>query len=291
MKKRVGIIYSGQTRSNALNPNYTYDNIILESTFKYLLNDEFKEKYDYDIFFSVDMIDCDKAKLVFGDHLKNIHILENDWYLNSIEQLPMPYDYFKEKYSKINFMGCESYINGLYQYYRMYCSYNLLKNYQNQTNTTYDYLIRIRPDALLMQDTMQLFNILESTNRQIIIEHEQLCIMKYKLEDIFKLVEKYGEYNEHINNKYNIYASFLSKSGKLYPNNVMCFCPEKQFTDHIYHTILSKNMNFNDSFFGMVYPSFNLLYRGNSKYAHIDDDHPIYTNSDYVWEPFTKITL
>jgi hypothetical protein len=71
----------------------------------------------------------------------------------------------------------------------------------------------------------------------------------------------------------------------------MCFCPEKQFTDHVYHTILSKNMDFHESFFGIIYPSFNLLYRGYNKYGHMDDNHPIYTNPDYVWEPFTKITL
>jgi hypothetical protein len=173
----------------------------------------------------------------------------------------------------------------------MYCCYNLLKNYQKQTNASYDYLIRIRPDSLLMQDVMLLFDMLENTNLQFITDHDHFFILKNILEDVFKLVEKYGIYNDHINNKYNIYASFLSKNGILYHNNVMCFCPEKQFTDHVYYTILSKNMDFNESFFGMIYPSFQILYRGCGKYAHIDDNHPIYTNPDYVWEPFSKITL
>ena len=72
MKKRVGIIYSGQMRTNSLNPDYTNDNIILEATQKYFLNDEFKNKYDYDVFFSVDIINEEKAKEYFGDNLKNM---------------------------------------------------------------------------------------------------------------------------------------------------------------------------------------------------------------------------
>ena len=291
MKKRVGIIYFGQMRANSLNPNYACDNKILDSTFKYLLNNEFNKKYDYDIFFSTDIIDVEKAKETFGEHLKNINITETTSYLNPIEYLVLPYENFKEKYLKTNFMGCDTHVHILYSYYRMYCCYNLLKNHQKQTGATYDYLIKIRPDSLLMQDTMPLFNILETTNKQIIMEHAHFAIMKYELEDIFKLIEKYGIYNESISIRYNLYASFLSRTNNFGYDNVMIFSPEKQFTDHIYYTILSKNMDFNESFLGLVYPSFQILYRGNSKYAHINDDHPIYTNPDYVWEPFTKITL
>jgi hypothetical protein len=50
MKKRVGILFSGQIRSNSLNPNYNNDNIILDSISQYFLNNQFKEKYNYDVF-------------------------------------------------------------------------------------------------------------------------------------------------------------------------------------------------------------------------------------------------
>ena len=289
MKKKLGILFSGQMRPNSLNPNYCNDNIILESISKYLLNDEFKNKYDYDIFFSVDVIDFDKTRGFFGENLKNIHITESNTYLHDIESDILPYTYFHENYLKINFKDCNNHIHALYQYYRMYSVYNLLKNYQEKNNIKYDYLVRIRPDIRIMQDIMPMFNILEQTNKQIITEHEQLFILKYELEDIFKLIECYGNYQEPMYLK-NIY-SYLTRGVNLEPYNIMCFCPEKQFTDHVYHIIKSKNMEFSDTFYGITYPSFNLLYRGNNKYGHIDDFHPIHYTPDFNWIPITNIVL
>ena len=66
MKKRVGILFSGQIRSNSLNPNYNNDNIILDSISQYFLNSQFKEKYNYDVFISTDNIDVERAKSYFG---------------------------------------------------------------------------------------------------------------------------------------------------------------------------------------------------------------------------------
>jgi hypothetical protein len=65
IKKRVAIIYSGQMRTNTLSDNYTSDNIILEATTKYFLNKTFKENYDYDIFFSVDNMNIEKAIIIW----------------------------------------------------------------------------------------------------------------------------------------------------------------------------------------------------------------------------------
>ena len=113
------------------------------------------------------------------------------------------------------------------------------------------------------------------------------------MKSIFEASEKLGEYNEDIMLRFNIYISCLSKTNSFNSNTntEMLFCPEKQFIDHIYYTILSKNMNFNESFLGLVYSSYTIIYRGNGRYAYMDDNHPIHTNPDYIWEPFTKITL
>ena len=40
MKKRVGILFSGQIRANSLNPNYNNDDIILNSISQYFLNSQ-----------------------------------------------------------------------------------------------------------------------------------------------------------------------------------------------------------------------------------------------------------
>jgi hypothetical protein len=208
------------------------------------------------------------------------------------EKIPN-YDYFHNKYSITtdNFNGYDRHIHAVYQYYRMYCSYKLLKNYQKETNTEYDILIRIRPDIRLMQNIVPLVDLIESGERKIIMEHEQLCILDYKLENMFTLIEKYGTYQEHIDNKKDIYLSFLTRGNTLSPDYIMRLCPEKQFTDHVYYTVLEQNLDFNNSFYGLIYPSFNLLYRGSNIYGHIESSHPLYNDTNYIWEPISNIKL
>lgn len=290
MKKRVGIIFSGQMRSNSLNPNFTHDNIILESINKYFLNEEFKNKFDYDIFISTDTIDIDKSLDFFKDNLKNIHISETNWYMTPISSSINNYEYFYNNFlDKIkNYSRYNIYLHSLHQYYRMYCAYIMLKDYQSKTNTHYDYFVRIRPDIRIMQDLFPIFELLENSNKHIFIEHELLIIVKNELEDIFKLIENYGSYNQSIDIKKSIYL-YLTAGGELYPNNVMCFCGEKQFVDHIYYTMLKQDLNYFDSFYGAKYPSFYLIYRTNLMYGYIPNEHPIYTNSDYIWKPIHDI--
>ena len=84
-KKRIAILYSGQMRSNSLSDGYINDNVILDETKKFFLNKQFNEKYDYDVFFSVDNINTEKATQFFGEHLKNIHITETNWFMNPIQ--------------------------------------------------------------------------------------------------------------------------------------------------------------------------------------------------------------
>jgi hypothetical protein len=289
MKKHVGIIYSGQLRGNSLNKNFTKDDKVLEATNKFLFNEEFKKNFTYDVFFSVDdTIDIDKAKDFFGENLKNIHITENDWYMNSIDDTIPSFSYYYEKYCQIDFKGFADHKNEIYQYYRMYCCYNMLKNYQKKNNITYDYLVRIRPDILLMQDTMQIFNLLENSNKQIFIEHEQLCIIKYELEDIFRLIEFCGKYNKPIKDKMSIYLYLSAGLDEPSSEYIYRFCPEYQFVEHIYYTLKKKNYDFFKTFIGIQYPSYNLLYRENGSYGYLDENHTVYNNSNFN-EMYSKI--
>jgi hypothetical protein len=288
MKKRVGIIYSGQLRSNGLNPEYKSDDIILEATRKYFLNDHFSEKYDYDVFFSVDTIDVSKAKEFFGDHLKNIHITETEWYMNEVDTKIPDYSYYNSKFLSNDFQNCDTFEHSLYQYYRMYCGYNMLKDYQTKNNIKYDYLVRIRPDIRIMQDLMPLFAILETTNKQIIMEHEQLCILTPYLEEMFAFVNYMGTYKGSLWDHMQRYT-FLSRDGLGYPDKIWKFAPEKQFVDYVYDFVSKKQLDYFEVLLGITYPSFNLLYRGNNEYAYIDNNHPIYHDPNYIWIPFTKL--
>lgn len=277
MRPRIAIIYSGQMRSNSLNEEYIQDKYILDSTTKYFLTPEFSSKYDYDIFISTDTISVDLANDFFGDHLKNIHITETNWFLNKCDKKILDWNFFLEKNNKNDYSGYQDHSNALYQYYRMYCAYKMMRDYMIKTDTNYDYLIRIRPDLLFMQPIiMPLLNLLETTNTKIIQEHEQLCIMKYELKNIFKYVNFYGTYRDPLSKKQGIYHFLANDKNALHHNinrdsRVMFFAPERQFVDHVYYVMEKANMNFYEEFIGITYSTCHVLYRGNDTYGYISN--------------------
>ena len=185
IKSRIAFIISGQMRSNSLNP-LSNDSTIIDSWTNNIFTEEFKSKYDYDIFISTDSISNENAKGYFNDHLKNTHITETDQYLYNWNFDKNPYDYYHKKYQAIDYGGYMNHIYAAYQYYRMYCSYKMMKEYVKRNDISYKYIVRLRPDSRIMQNIMTLFNILETTKVKYITEHEQLCIMTYDLKNVFK---------------------------------------------------------------------------------------------------------
>ena len=285
MKKRVAILFSGQMRTNSLNPTFS-DTTILDSLDKYLFNNNFKTTYEYDVFFSVDTIDLDKTKNFFGEHLKNVHLTETDWYMNPVKNTIPEYTFFHDKYLKSNFRNCPSYVYAIYQYYRMYAVYNMCKNYQLEEQIKYDYFVRIRPDIRVMQDIMLLFYRFETSHIKISMEHEQICVVTPELEDMFNLINFYGEYTDPFYSNLDRYK-FMTMSGHHQEEDVMLFSPEKQFVDHVY-SLLYKNKIKDEYFLRINYPSFGLLYRGDNKYGYIDYSYHV-NDPHYVWRPFTTI--
>jgi hypothetical protein len=285
MKKKIAIIFSGQMRENSLGSSN--DSTILDSYNKYFFNNLFKESYDYDVYFSVDQINIEKTTEYFGLNLKNINLTEKSYYMNKIDNV-IDYDYFHQKYLNRDFKGCETHSHEIYQYYRMYCGYKMAKYEDN-----YDIYIRIRPDSRIMQDINILLNEIEKGTK-IICEHEQLCILTNEMEEMFNLIDNYGNYDSIISNpKENIkrYKHLqryeLPSDGTFNTEKIMMFCPEKQFMDHVFY-ILNKNNISEHLFLGLVYPSFNLLYRGNNHYAYYSEYLGQYNNvNNFV--PFSSI--
>jgi len=266
--KRVAILYSGQMRANSLNPNFNKDDIILEATKKYLLNDAFKTKYEYDVFISTDNIDINKAIIFFGNNLKNINITETNWYLNPIDDKSInSFEFFKNK--NINKVPKTTYlydhfINSMYQYYRLYITYIMLEDYISKTNTKYDYIMRIRPDIQLLKNITTIFNILETSNLKIVTEHEQLCIFVSDLKDILKIIFYYGDYK---NIEDIIYYKFLYSNDQVSINDYLI--PERQFISHIFSIFKKNNYNINESFMGIKYPTYNALYKEDGSYGYM----------------------
>lgn len=305
MKKRVGFLFSGQIRSNGLSPNRN-DTTILDSITHFILNNQFTEKYDYDIFISTDNIDIEKAKTFFGYHLKNINITENNWFHNPLKTLPKPFTTYYTNYTNKVFKDYNPHFNSLYQYYRMQMCYLMLKNYQQETNIKYDYYVRVRLDSLIIQDLYPVFEYLEeNVEKSIFIEHEQLMIIKPGLENIFNLIEYYGTYEEPIQTKKAIYL-YLTAGDKLETENTMKYSAEKQFVDHIYYTLLEMSnkslsnegtkgtkgtdyiLHWFNSVCGVKYPSFNVLYREDGSYGYVNKPVVPIHNIEYIKNQMKK---
>jgi hypothetical protein len=278
MKKKIAIMFVGQIRTNGLSGTDNEEpNKILVSIDKYLLNNNFKHFYDYDIFISTDKICIEKAKSYFGENLKNINITEDNWFYNSLknENEIKNYDFFYNQYLDrvINYKEYNSYTGCFYQNYRIYCAYNMILDYEQKTNIDYYYYIKIRMDSVLMQDFNQLMMFIEMNNKKICMEHDHLIIVNNEYKHIFNFINFIGIYQYKIDNSDGIFNYFFrnSSSSEINSNDaVFFFCPERQIIEYIrYLANINKDMT-KDIFLGITYPSFHLIYRGNNNYGYSD---------------------
>jgi hypothetical protein len=75
---------------------------------------------------------------------------------------------------------------------------------------------------------MPLFDLLETEEKKIIMEHEQLCILDSSLEDMFEFINYYGNFTERLEQNLDRYK-FLTRSGLHYGDETMMFAPEKHY--------------------------------------------------------------
>lgn len=252
-KKRVAILYSGQIRNNSLNPSYTNVSTILDATSKFLLNDTFKNKYEYDVFISTDQINIDKTISYFGQStIKNIHLIESNFYLYPIETTIPTFEYFDQKFKSIKFQGFNSWEQQFYQYYRLYDTYNLLLNYRNKTGINYDYVIKLRPDILLLDDCVKIFDIFETRSKlNIFMEHNIFWVSTFNFSNIIPLlVENYGKYHL-IYRDLTLYSFY-----KPFDPDPYIYSSEVQVTNCIFNYCIYHGLNIRDAFLGSVYGTY-----------------------------------
>ena len=156
MKKKIGIVFSGQIRENALGNNlivvpdcvpsdYLHD--ILESYRKNFFTDEFTNDNDYDVFISTDNINIEKTLDFFGkDNVKNIHLSDNDYHLHPIQTELKSVDYYLERMYSLTDDKHKLFPDVIHQYHRMADCYEMLRNHNSHEN--YDYIIRTRLDTV-----------------------------------------------------------------------------------------------------------------------------------------------
>jgi hypothetical protein len=205
MKQRVGILFTGNTRSNPLGFSKSPNGDILEGYKNNIFNNEFKEMFDYDIFISTDDIHIQNTISFFGfEHIKNIHILNSitgaeQYYLNDYLNYKIaPENYYLSNYLQQNFMDCIKYPNSILQNYKILDAYHLLQQYEEKYNVKYDYIVRIRLDLIFKFNIMSAFNkLIKNPNLQIIGHHDFVFIGKSDIMRFYctSLNRSYGKYN------------------------------------------------------------------------------------------------
>jgi hypothetical protein len=260
-------------RSNYLNESMN-DMTIIDSWTNNIFNAEFKDKYDYDIFISTDSISNKKTVEYFGIHLINSHITETDTYLINTNNIKKGYIFFDTLIRKIDYNGHVEHISAAYQYYRMYCAYKMMKDHVNRTGKVYDYIVRLRPDSVIMQNIITLFNILETSHIKYVAEHEQLCVFVYELFNVLKLIKYYGMYTDTTNVIHKFLTSDISN------DKLLRYAPEKQFVDHVFYTMKTCRYDFFKHTLCLRYPTYNLLYRSDKNYGYMPSNFNITS-----WKP------
>lgn len=162
--KKVAILFSGQIRSNQLNDQLQNDSLVNDSIQKFFLNEEFKQKYEYDIFISTDTLNIEKTKEFFGNNLKNIHLYEKGFYLHTLEDKIPSFDDFKKIYDIYDYQGKYISPGNLMQMYRILDACSLME----AKNISYDCIVRCRLDTVFKQSLVPLFD--ELLNPESVLE-------------------------------------------------------------------------------------------------------------------------
>ena len=241
-KKNIAILFSGQIRSNSLSLNKNNNDLILNSMNINFINNEFKNKYNYDIFISSDEIDVDKTINYFDNNVKNIFLSNSNYYLHNITKHIDSYEHIYHKYMSRNYDNYRIYPNSVMQFYRLYNCYNMMINYKN-----YDYIIRSRFDVIYQHNIMNYMNMLDSDKN----------IQYFGCTDFFGVgrigIMEY--YCKMVDNKYGLYIN-----NNLDDDIRWRYAPEVQLAECLNDYCITNNYNPHISIKNMH--DFCAIYRG-----------------------------
>jgi hypothetical protein len=198
-KKSIAILFSGQMRTNSLKSYENNDDTIINSITKNFINENFKNKYNYDIFISTDNCDINKIINYFGiSNIKNIHLMDINKYLYDINNNIESFDVIYNNYINRDYENCRLHSHTVIQFYRLYDCYNLMLNYKSKDS--YDYIIRSRLDIIFEEDINKYLDILDNEDN----------IHYYGYFDFFGIgrVGIMEYYCNMIKNKYGTYKSY-----------------------------------------------------------------------------------
>lgn len=196
-KKKICILISGQSRTSPFSICNNFDsNFMIDHFFKYILNDEFKNTYDYKIYLSTDDIDTSKFIDTFKiENIGNIHVFKKNYYLKKIDDKILDLEYYLTNYINQDFNNCRKYERSIHQHYKILDCFNLYRN--DESFKDVDFIIRMRLDCIFKKNICNIINEFNINNKiKIIMQWDHFAIGH---EDIMTnyctgLEDKYGTY-------------------------------------------------------------------------------------------------
>jgi hypothetical protein len=253
---KIAFLFTGEARCNSLSHNVNKDYEIINSYSKFIFTDEFKSKYDYDIFISTDDIHLKNTFDYFGENkIKNIHLLNTNYYFKPINVNIPRIEYFINKYLNHNKNGCGIYLNSIHQHYKILDAYNLLENYGDIYD--YDYIFRLRLDIQFTNNILNGIRIFENPKTEIVCNWDTYGIGKPKMMKWYctGLLNRYGMYNFEYNldRPHEICKDYFDLKNNLYKR--WTYAPEIQLFEHLFEYCKIHNLNVHEAIrvFGCCY--------------------------------------
>jgi hypothetical protein len=255
--KRIAILFGGENRLDFLSGKLSDNSIQIKNYNEYLFTNEFKKKYNYDIFISTDNINMENCVNYFGKNkLKNIHLttLKNDIsYLNKIEKNILHFEYYNNIYFNQDTTIYWRYDNHIYYHYRLYDMYNLLYNYDNDLLKNYDYIIYIRIDVFLNTNIINYLDILDKNNNiKIFTQGNIFTIGRPSIsEKLLKIITREKYYNKHLNKinyNFNLTNESIVSKEFFYNDDIehqkrYSLCSELQFIECLFEYCVENNLD------------------------------------------------
>ena len=197
--KKIAILISGEIRTNSL--GYGKNKSFCDSFKKYIMNDKILNEYEISIFFVTDKICLFKAKKFFGNYLKKILTLDTDNIkepLNLEELIDKYNNYYNFRKNNNNLYPIVSHPRPsyVYMFYKLYCAYILMTEYEKENNFKFDIIIKIRPDFYISNDICEQIKNIENKNKYLIMCWDWGYIANNEFNEyICKLIFNYGKYN------------------------------------------------------------------------------------------------
>jgi hypothetical protein len=161
-RKKIVFLFSGNARTSP----FTVDKekrsqAILDSYNQYIFTESFKEKYDYEVYITSDNIHLQDTIQYFSkNHIKNIHLLDSEYYLTHNSDTKN-IEYYLNQYNQKDWSQHQKYEGSIHQHYKILDCYELAKKDNSLQNC--DYIVRIRLDVVLQKSIEEVIQLLETS--------------------------------------------------------------------------------------------------------------------------------